>query len=161
MRVPVQPIGWPSAIAPPLTFSRSVGIGTSLQHREHLRREGFVQLDEIEVVERRARSARSSFCIAGTGPMPMIRGSTPALAQPMMRASGVQAARLRARRRSSARRAAPPSVMPDDVPAVMMPGVSFDVRRRPSGSFLSASIVVSGARMLVGVDASASCPSRP
>ena len=54
MRAPVAPIGWPSAIAPPLTLSRSVGDRRLAQHREHLRGERFVQLDEIEVVERQA-----------------------------------------------------------------------------------------------------------
>ena len=52
MRAPVQPIGWPSAIAPPLTFSFSERNRLVAQHREHLRRERLVQLDEIEVVQR-------------------------------------------------------------------------------------------------------------
>ena len=48
----MQPSGWPSAIAPPLTFSRSGSIGSSLQAGEHLRGERFVQLDEIDLIER-------------------------------------------------------------------------------------------------------------
>ena len=49
---PVQPSGWPSAIAPPLTFSRSGSIGSSLQAGEHLRGERLVQLDEVDLIER-------------------------------------------------------------------------------------------------------------
>ena len=48
---PVQPSGWPSAIAPPLTLSRAGSIGSSCKHGQHLRGERFVQLDEIDVVE--------------------------------------------------------------------------------------------------------------
>ena len=49
---PVQPSGWPSAIAPPLTFSRSGSIGSSRRQAMHLRGERLVQLDEIDLVER-------------------------------------------------------------------------------------------------------------
>ena len=103
MRVPVQPMGCPSAIAPPLTFSLSAGNRQVAQHRQHLRRERFVQLDQIEVVERRPVRS-SSFFTAGTGPMPIRRGSTPALAQPRIRASGLTPRAFRVASATSRRR---------------------------------------------------------
>jgi hypothetical protein len=59
------------------------------QHRQALRGEGFVQFDEVHLVQRHA-SWRSSFCVAGAGPMPITRGATPAVAMPTMRARGVR-----------------------------------------------------------------------
>ena len=49
---PVQPSGWPSAMAPPLTFSRSGFDGQLAKDREHLRGERLVQLDEVDLIER-------------------------------------------------------------------------------------------------------------
>ena len=51
---PVQPSGWPSAIAPPLTFTFAGSSPSCLDHRQRLRREGLVQLDEVDLVERQA-----------------------------------------------------------------------------------------------------------
>ena len=45
---PVQPSGWPSAMAPPLTFSRSGSIGQLAQAGEHLRGERLVELDQVD-----------------------------------------------------------------------------------------------------------------
>ena len=44
---------------------------------ERLRGEGLVDLEDVDVVELDPAFA-SAFCTAGTGPMPMIFGSTPA-----------------------------------------------------------------------------------
>ncbi len=52
MRAPVIPNGWPRAIAPPFTFSFSIGIPRCLRRRDHLRRERLVDLDEVHVVDR-------------------------------------------------------------------------------------------------------------
>ena len=115
-------------------------MGTSLQHGQHLRRECLVQLDEIEIADRTSPVRASSFPIAGTGPMPMIRGSTPVVAQASMRAS---AARRDAPPRLAAisTSAAPPSVMPDADPALMMPGCP-STSGNTSGSLRRLSIVV-------------------
>ena len=83
-----------------------------------------------------------SLRIAGTGPMPMMRGSTPALAQPRIRARG-DSLRVRAASLDASTSAAPPSVMPDELPAVMMPGPSTSPNT--GGSFRRLSIVVSRA----------------
>ena len=51
MRTPVQPIGCPNAIAPPLTLSTvSIELKISITG-DYLRRERFVQLDKIYVAE--------------------------------------------------------------------------------------------------------------
>ena len=55
--------------------------------------------------------------------MPILRGSTPALAHPMIRASGVTPCAFAAAALMITT-AAPPSVTPDDAPAVMIPGSS-------------------------------------
>ena len=61
-----------------------------------------------------------SFLTAGTGPMPMIFGSTPATPQSIILASGFKFRRLASS--SDARTVAEaPSVMPDEFPAVMVP----------------------------------------
>ena len=120
MRVPVQPIGCPSAIAPPLTFSFSSGIGSSRSTASTCGANA--SFSSTRSKSAKVRPVRSnSLRIAGTGPMPMMRGSTPAEAHPMMRASGVTPSAAHAAALISTT-AAPPSVMPDEVPAVMMPG---------------------------------------
>src|SRR5262245_32565727 len=140
IRAPVHPIGWPSAIAPPLTFSRSEEIGTSRTTASTCAaKASFNSTRSKSSIFRPVRAV--SFWMAGTGPMPMIRGSTPALAQPTILARGASR-RARAASADAITTAAPPSVIPDDEPAVMMPG-------RPStspntgGSLRRLSIVVS------------------
>jgi hypothetical protein len=52
MRPPVAPIGWPSEMPEPLTFSLSrVVPAPALQHGQHLAGEGLVQLDQVDVVQ--------------------------------------------------------------------------------------------------------------
>ena len=53
-------------------------------HRERLRREGLVQLDDVDLVERLAGPRVEGLRTAGTGPMPMVVGSTPQTAQDRM-----------------------------------------------------------------------------
>jgi MFS family permease len=59
------------------------------QHGQALRGKGFVQLDHVHLVQVRPVSA-STFCVAGAGPKPMMRGATPAVAMPTTRARGVR-----------------------------------------------------------------------
>ena len=56
--------------------------------RDHLRREGLVQLDQVDVRERCARSSRAARGPPGTGPIPMRAGSTPAEVHAATRPSG-------------------------------------------------------------------------
>ena len=53
MRPPLAPIGWPSAIAPPWGFTRSSGDPELSADGERLRREGLVELEEVDVLDAR------------------------------------------------------------------------------------------------------------
>ena len=80
----------------------------------------------------------------------MIRGSTPALAQPRIFARGFRP-RAFAASADASTSAAPPSVMPDEVPAVMMPGcpsTSLNTGRQLAQA-LDRRVA---ARMLVAID---------
>src|SRR5262249_9110891 len=76
-RVPVTPSGWPSAIAPPLTFTFDLSIPSS-------RMQYSACAAKASLSSKRSMSFTSSlffarsFRTAGTGPMPMISGGTPA-----------------------------------------------------------------------------------
>lgn len=78
MRAPDAPIGWPMAIAPPLTFTLFGRQPQFLTDRHRLRSECLVRLDQIKIVQ---PAFSSAFLVAVTGPMPMIEGSTPVDAQ--------------------------------------------------------------------------------
>ena len=51
----MQPSGWPSATAPPFTFTRAGSRPGDLDHRQRLRRESFVQLDHVNLIELQTR----------------------------------------------------------------------------------------------------------
>ena len=51
-RAPEQPSGWPRAIAPPLTLTRSMSGWSSLLPGQHDRGERLVDLDQVDVVDR-------------------------------------------------------------------------------------------------------------
>ena len=112
--------GWPSAMAPPLTFSRSGSIGSSLQAGEHLRGERLVQLDEIDLVERQAGQLQR---LADR----RHRADAEALGLDAGRREGDEARRAasgRAPARSAAdvtTTAAAPSLVCDELPAVTVP----------------------------------------
>jgi hypothetical protein len=78
IRVPVHPMGWPIAMAPPLTLSRSRLKFSSLITGEHLRRERLIQFHQAEFVQPVSCASPPACASAGTGPIPMVRGSTPA-----------------------------------------------------------------------------------
>ena len=120
MRVPVQPIGWPNAMAPPFTLSFPAGTGTSRNTASTCAANASFSSTRSTSATRMPKRA-SSFRSAGTGPMPIMRGSTPALAHPVSRASGCRPRSL-AHAADASTTAAPPSVMPEADPAVMMPG---------------------------------------
>ena len=46
-----MPNGWPIEIEPPFGFSRSIGHAEPVAAVDHLRREGFVQLPDVDVVD--------------------------------------------------------------------------------------------------------------
>ena len=51
MRAPEAPIGWPIAIAPPLTLTLAVSQPRSLLTAQRLGGEGLVGLDQVEVAD--------------------------------------------------------------------------------------------------------------
>ena len=87
----------------------------------------------------------SSFSLAGAGPMPMIRGGTPATAAPRKRARGVRPLRFAASSVATIRAAAP-SLTPEALPAVTVPS------GRTIGLQLGQRLDAGLARMLVAVD---------
>ncbi|MNT03981.1 hypothetical protein D3C72_1385430 [compost metagenome] len=118
------------AMAPPLTFTLAVSRPSSLT--THSDWAAKASLDSI-----RSRSATvqpafsSAFFEAGIGPVPMIDGSTPAVAQEAMRARGSRPRAL-ASSADISTRAAAPSLMPEALAAVTEPsltkaGFSFSI----------------------------------
>ncbi len=70
---------------------------------------------------------------AGIGPVPMMAGSTPAVAQEAMRAIGVRP-RFAASAAVISTTAAAPSLMPDALPAVTVPSLLKAARSLASAS---------------------------
>src|SRR4029077_5423120 len=89
-RAPDAPIGWPSAIAPPLTLTRPVS-----QPRSLLTAQACAAKASLASIRSRSAGDHPAFFnamrLAGIGPEPMIAGSTPAVAHETMRASGAGA----------------------------------------------------------------------
>ena len=116
-----------------------------VDHRQRLGGERLVELDHLDLVEPGARLRSSTLRTAGTGPMPMIDGSTPQLAYARIRArtgapssaarARCSSARPRRRRRSS--REALPAVT---VPSGLNTGLSsaIDLGRRVLADVLVA-----------------------
>ena len=86
--MPETPSGWPSAMAPPLTFSFSRVDAELARAVERLRGERLVELEEIDVLDLQP-GGLSTLRTAGTGPMPMISGGTPATAKARKQPSGL------------------------------------------------------------------------
>ena len=131
------------AIAPPFGFTRgsSSAIPSSRrQASDWAANASFSSRRSIWSSDRPARA--STLLVAGTGPIPMIRGSTPAAALATTRARGARPI-SRAPRSEASRSAAAPSLRPDEFPAVTEPAPS---ERKAGLSRASASRVVSGRR---------------
>ena len=143
MRAPVAPTGWPREMPDPWTLTRS----QSASFRPHSRATARTCAANASFSSMRSTSASviparsSAFAVAGTGPMPIVRGGTPARAHDTSRTSG--------RRPSSAARsgvvtthAAAASFWPLALPAVTV-AWSSDLPRT-GRSFARPSMVVSG-----------------
>ena len=78
MSAPVALMGWPSEMPEPLGLTWRVQAQV-FGHGAGLGGEGLVGFDHIQIVDGEARLFNAS-CVAGTGPMPMYLGSTPAWA---------------------------------------------------------------------------------
>mmetsp|Transcript_14236 Transcript_14236/g.35525 ORF Transcript_14236/g.35525 Transcript_14236/m.35525 type:complete len:226 (+) Transcript_14236:152-829(+) len=136
-RAPDAPIGWPSAIAPPQTFTRAASSRSCWQTARLCAAKASFASTRSRSSTRHPALARH-LRTAGTGPIPITRGSTPALAAATIRArTGVP---VEAAYSSEATRsAAAPSFSPDALPAVTLP--SFWKAGR---SFASLSAVTPG-----------------
>ena len=90
---PVQPSGWPSAIAPPLTLTLSSGMPSSRwQYTDWLANASLSSNRSMSAIFRLVFA--SSFCTAGSGPMPMISGSTPTVTNARNTPSGLMPSSL-------------------------------------------------------------------
>jgi hypothetical protein len=70
-RIPLEASGWPTAIAPPIGVDPRVVVGDAevVEERQHLDREGLVDLEQADVVDGQAALAAPSPWL-GTGPSP-------------------------------------------------------------------------------------------
>mmetsp|Transcript_104298 Transcript_104298/g.319306 ORF Transcript_104298/g.319306 Transcript_104298/m.319306 type:complete len:222 (-) Transcript_104298:370-1035(-) len=124
MRHPEAPIGWPMAIAPPLTLTLDVS-----HPRPWFTAKAWAA--KASLASMRSKSwtvhcARSSaFLHAGMGPVPMTLGSTPALAKARIvaRTSKPSSFALLA---DMSKQSAAPSLIPDALPAVTLPSFGLN-----------------------------------
>ena len=121
MRAPDAPMGWPMAMAPPLTFTFAGSRPNSFTTQSDWAAKA--SLDSIRSRSDTVQPAFSSaFFEAGMGPVPMISGSTPALAQETIRARG-SIPRFLASSAVIRTMAAAPSLRPEALPAVTDPSL--------------------------------------
>ena len=118
MRLPDIPSGWPRAMAPP--FGLTLGSSTAMSSPRRTAsawdaKASFSSMASSRSTPMPRRSV--SLRVAGTGPMPMMRGATPALAMPRIRARGVRPWRRTAASLATIIAAAP-SLTPEAFPAV-------------------------------------------
>ena len=135
MRAPVAPIGCPSAMAPPFTFTFDVS--QPICRLTAIACEANASLISIRSRSFGSQPARARHRLdAGTGPMPMYFGSTPAEAKLLMRAIGFRPSSLAFFALVTSTMAAP-SLMPEALPAVTVPSLA-----KAGRSLASASSVV-------------------
>src|SRR6185437_7262794 len=135
-RAPVEPSGWPKAIAPPLTFTRSMsGESSRFQAATTGAKASLISIRSMSsiFIELRSRILR----VAGIGPSSILTGSQPTVVWSTIRARGVSPSSLAfsAVMRSTA---AAPSEIWEALPAVMTPSGLNTVL-----SWLRASMLVS------------------
>ncbi|MCY1442652.1 hypothetical protein D9M71_590290 [compost metagenome] len=140
-RAPLAPSGWPRAMAPPFGLTRASSSAmprSRVTARPWAAKASFSSMTSKSATDRFRRS--SSLRTAGTGPMPITRGATPALAMPSTFARGVRPCFFTASAEARIS-ATEPSFTPEALPAVTVlpsPLTGF--------SLVSASRVVSGRR---------------
>ncbi len=121
-RAPDAPIGWPMAMAPPLTFTLAVSQPISL-----FTAQAWAAKASLASMRSRSETSQPAFLsaarLAGIGPEPISAGSTPAWAQEAMRASGVSPRALASSAVISTSAAAP-SLMPEALAAVTVPSLA-------------------------------------
>ena len=132
-----MPSGWPIAIAPPFTLTLAGSRPSSrITASDCDAKASFSSTRSTSPTSTPTRS--SSLRTAGTGPMPITRGSTPATALPTNVPSGSTPS-SRAFSSDATTSAAAPSLSPDELPAVTVPP-----GRNAGFSVASFSALVSG-----------------
>ena len=117
---PVQPSGWPSAIAPPLTFSRSGSIGSSFRQASTCAAKASFSSIEIDLIERQP-GLLERFLDRRHRPMPKSSGRDARGRVADESRQRRQAVRLGAASAEVTITAAAPSLVCDELPAVTVP----------------------------------------
>ena len=119
IRTPLHPSGCPIAIAPPFTFTLFIS-----RPRSRIQASDCEAKASLSSIISRSAIFNPALCnaffVAGTGPMPITEGSTPATAMEIIFANGCRLYFFTASSPAS-KRAAAPSLMPDELPAVTVP----------------------------------------
>ena len=123
MRAPDAPIGWPMAIAPPLTLTFAGSQPSPLLTAQACAAKASLASIEVEIVLRPASLLQRLASRPGSGRCPSRAGSTPAVAQEAMRASGVMPRRAASAAVISTTAAAP-SLRPEALAAVTVPSLA-------------------------------------
>src|SRR3954463_5417358 len=118
-RAPVEPSGWPMAIAPPLTLTRSMsGLCSRCQAATTGANASLISNRSMSLIDMPLRSR--IFVVAGIGPSSISTGSQPTVVWSTMRARGVRPSRLAFSALISSTAAAPSDTC-DALPAVILP----------------------------------------
>ena len=134
MRPPVTPSGWPNAMAPPFGLIRSslsAKPSSRVQAKTCAAKASFSSMISISSNVRPALA--SAFFDASTGPIPIIRGSTPATAELTTRAKGFNPCCSTASP-LAINNATAPSFNPELLPAVTEPSFLNAALRPPRAS---------------------------
>jgi len=148
MRAPEHPTGCPRAMAPPFTFTRSASRPSSAM-------QGNAWAANASFNSARSMSEADQPCllnalrVARMGPTPMRCGSRPAIAPPTTRAIGSRPSSLPFSSETT-RRAAAPSLMPEELPAVTVPSFWNTGRRRARDSAVVSARGCSSAETMTG-----------
>ena len=120
-RAPLAPRGCPRAIAPPLGFTWLASSATPSSRSTARACEAKASFSSMTSIWPTARFVfAKTLREAGAGPMPIMRGATPAAAAATTRALGANPWRLTAASEASSRAQAP-SFTPEAFPAVTVP----------------------------------------
>ena len=138
IRQPDAPTGWPRAMAPPLGFnfsrSKPSSFPTATDWAANASLASITSKSPISIP-----AFAITFFVAATGPMPMIRGSTPARAPATHVAMGVTPSSF-AFSSLITTTAAAPSLMPEALPAVTIPSFLNAGRSFPRASILEPAL---------------------
>src|ERR1041385_2591447 len=116
-----MPSGCPSAMAPPLGFTRGSSSARPSRRGQASAWAANASLSSMTLISSsRSRARARAFPVAGTGPIPMMRGSTPAAATATTRALGVRPSSSTALSDATSSAHAP-SLSPLEFPAVTDP----------------------------------------